>query len=91
MIPLTRLSGDEFVLNCDMIERIEATPDTHILLTDGTRYVVKESPAEIIREAQVYRAGVLALVGKVDSTNTDDTTGRPGLSVVPHPGKKGDQ
>lgn len=86
MIPLTRLNGDEFVLNCDMIERIEATPDTHILLTDGTRYVVKETPTDVIREAQLYRAGVLSLVGKVDAANTD-AVGRPGLSVVPHPGK----
>ena len=84
MIPLTRLNGDEFVLNCDMIERIEAHPDTHILLTDGTRYVVKESPTEVIREAQVFRAGVLALVGQVDTAGGPT---RPGLSVVPTPGK----
>lgn len=89
MIPLTRLNGDEFVLNCDMIERIEATPDTHILLTDGTRYVVKESPTEVIREAQVFRAGVLALVGQVDAAGGPNAA-RPGLSVVPEPGK-GDQ
>lgn len=86
MIPLTRLNGDEFVLNCDMIERIEAHPDTHILLTDGTRYVVKESPTEVIREAQVFRAGCLLMVGKVES-GAVELVERPGLSVVPESGK----
>lgn len=86
MIPLTRLNGDEFVLNCDMIERIEAHPDTHLLLTDGTKYVVRESPAEIIREAQVFRAGVLALVGQVDTAGGQ---ARPELTVVPSHDKDG--
>lgn len=85
MIPLTRLNGDEFILNCDMIERVEATPDTHILLTDGTRYIVKEEPAQVIREAQIFRAGVLAMVGQVESANEATPQPRPGLAVVlPH-------
>lgn len=85
MIPLTRLNGEEFILNCDMIERVEATPDTHILLTDGTRYVVKETPSEVIREAQIFRAGVLAMVGHVESVNATPAQARTGLAVVlPH-------
>lgn len=86
MIPLTRLNGDEFILNCDMIERVEATPDTHILLTDGTRYVVKETPVQVIREAQIFRAGVLAMVGHVESvTEAAVQAPRGGLAVVlPH-------
>ena len=45
MIKLTRLSGEEFILNADLIRFIESQPDTHIILTtkggekiDGTLY-----------------------------------------------------
>lgn len=73
MISLTRLNGEGFVLNCDMIERVEATPDTHILLTDGTRYVVKETPIEVTRAAQAYKAGILAMVVHIEQDIADGT------------------
>ena len=44
MITLTRLSGTVFALNSDLIERIDATPDTVITLVDGKKYVVTETP-----------------------------------------------
>ena len=40
MILLTRLNGEQIVINADLIERAEATPDTVLTLTSGTRYVV---------------------------------------------------
>ncbi len=43
MIELHRLNGELFLLNSDMIETIEVTPDTVIRLVNGHRYVVKES------------------------------------------------
>ncbi|MBI1844112.1 MAG: flagellar FlbD family protein, partial [Actinobacteria bacterium] len=36
MIMLTRLNGQAFALNCDLVERIDITPDTVITLVDGT-------------------------------------------------------
>ena len=42
MIKLSRLNGDEFVLNCEMIETVEATPDTVISLINGKKYIVSE-------------------------------------------------
>lgn len=62
MIHVTRLNGEEFILNSDLIERIDAHPDTHILLTDGTRYIVTETPREVVQQTQIFRAGVLAMV-----------------------------
>lgn len=61
MITLTRLSGSVFVLNADLIERIDATPDSVVTLVDGKKYVVAESLAEIIDEIRVYRAEVIAV------------------------------
>lgn len=61
MIIVTRLNGTEIVVNADLIETIEATPDTVVTLVDGTRYVVEEPPATIIERVMGFRAAVLRL------------------------------
>lgn len=62
MIMLTRLNGAAFVLNPDLIERIESTPDTVITLVDGKHYVVEESLEEVVDRVQRDRAALLAEV-----------------------------
>ncbi len=59
MIIVTRLNGSEIVVNADLIETVEATPDTIVTLVDGTRYLVEESPTELINRIKTYRAAVL--------------------------------
>lgn len=61
MIPLTRISGSQFVLNSDLIERVDATPDTVVTLVDGKKYVVSERPEEIIRAVREHRSQIIAL------------------------------
>jgi flagellar protein FlbD len=60
MITLTRLSGSVFILNSDLIERIDSTPDTVITLIDGKKYVVSESLDDIIDAVRDYRSQVVA-------------------------------
>lgn len=55
MIQLTRLNQVEFLLNSDLIEHIETTPDTVITLTSGKKYVVLEPPAEVLRRIIEFR------------------------------------
>ena len=55
MIKLTRLGGEEFVLNADLIRYIEARPDTFITLTIGDRVVVEESMDEVLRRSVEYQ------------------------------------
>lgn len=55
MIELTRLNGTTFVINSDLIETIEETPDTVIILTVGTKYVVQESKEEIVDRVVEFR------------------------------------
>ncbi len=55
MIELTRLNGSVFVLNADLIETIEATPDTVISLVTGKKYVVREKVAEVIDRIVEFR------------------------------------
>lgn len=55
MIKLTRLGGEAFVLNADLIRYVEARPDTFITLTVGDRVVVEESMDEVLRRAIEYQ------------------------------------
>lgn len=61
MITLSRLNGAPFAVNCDLIERIDASPDTVLTLVDGTRYVVAEPIDEVIDKVRRFRAEVVAL------------------------------
>jgi flagellar protein FlbD len=55
MISLSRLNGKSFVLNCDLIKSIEATPDTVITLINQEKHLVKESVSEVIELTVDYR------------------------------------
>jgi len=60
LITVTRLTGQQFAINPDLVERIECTPDTILVLMDGTRYLVAETMPEVVAMVQEYRAGVIA-------------------------------
>lgn len=83
MISLTRLNGERIVLNADLIERAEATPDTVLTLTNGTKYVVAESLDEVMEAIQTSRATVLALAAHLQAPTESDSP--PRLRVVPTP------
>ncbi len=51
MIRLTRLNGEPFVVNAELIKFVEERPDTFITLTDDERFVVRESAEEVTRRA----------------------------------------
>ncbi|MBN1853560.1 MAG: flagellar FlbD family protein [Pirellulales bacterium] len=55
MIRLTRLGGEPFLLNAELIKYVEERPDTFITLTDGERIVVQESMGEVLRLAIEYQ------------------------------------
>ena len=58
MIILHRLNGEEFVLNASHIEIIDTTPSTIITLINSRKYVVKESPEEVINLAIAYKKDI---------------------------------
>ncbi len=47
MIQLKRLNGKEFMINAIYIETVEAFPDTTITLTNGKKYIVKDSMSDV--------------------------------------------
>ncbi|TKC18664.1 flagellar FlbD family protein [Robertmurraya kyonggiensis] len=49
MINVTRLNGKSFIINAIYIETIESFPDTTITLSNGNKYVVKESKDQVVQ------------------------------------------
>lgn len=58
MIHLTRINHVPLVLNSDLIEHVEATPDTVISLTTGQKILVLESPGEIVERVVQFRRSI---------------------------------
>jgi flagellar protein FlbD len=81
VIRLTRLNGEHFVLSAELIQRVEAHPDTVITLLDDTKYVVLETVDQVVREIRDYRASIQAVAFRMDRgeyrppvTTTSDAT-----------------
>lgn len=60
MIKLTKFNSDgkdtgEFILNAEVIETIEQTPDTVVTLTNGKKYIIEEKMEEVVRRVMTYR------------------------------------
>ena len=60
MIAVTRLDGAPMLLNADVVEWVEQTPDTVIGLLNGERFLVRESPDEIVQRIVAFKRSVLA-------------------------------
>jgi flagellar protein FlbD len=67
MIKVTKLNGTEVALNADLIETLEATPDTVIALTNGRKMMVKEDIEEIVSRVIDYRRQIFEMVRVVSS------------------------
>jgi len=58
MIHVTRINQEPLVLNSDLIEHIEATPDTVITMTNGQKMVVADSPQAVIDKVVQFRRSI---------------------------------
>lgn len=61
MIKVTRLNGKEFVINAEMIQFLEETPDTVVTLVNHEKVVVREPVDEIIRRVVDYSRSIRSL------------------------------
>ncbi|MBM3773625.1 MAG: flagellar protein [Acidobacteria bacterium] len=55
MIHLTRLNHTPLVLNSDLIEQVEVTPDTVISMSNGEKIMVLESAEEVVAKVIEFR------------------------------------
>ena len=59
MIKLTRLNRVPLFLNSDLIEHIDAMPDTIVSLTSGQKFLVTETPEEVVEKVIAFRKLIL--------------------------------
>lgn len=71
MIELHRLNGEAFLLNSDMIETIDVTPDTVLRLLNGHRYLVREKVRDVYKKIIAFRksAGYTCII----ASTTDES------------------
>ena len=62
MIKVTRLNGKEFMVNAELVQYLEATPDTVITLINHEKLVVKEPVDEIVRRIVEYGRSLRSMV-----------------------------
>jgi flagellar protein FlbD len=67
MIRLTRINHVPLVLNSDLIEHVEITPDTVIAMTSGQKFLVLESADEVIERVIDFRRTIGNWPGKVSA------------------------
>jgi flagellar protein FlbD len=60
MIRLTRLNHVPMILNADLIEHIDMTPDTIVTLTSGQKYTVLETADEVVEKVIGFRQKLLS-------------------------------
>jgi flagellar protein FlbD len=72
MIRVTRINDAELVINADLIEFVEAIPETMITLTTGKKIMVREAVDEIIRRvAEFKRTASVRTSGPADAATAD--------------------
>lgn len=76
MILLKRLTGSTLALNPDLMERVEANPDTVVTMVDGKKVLVHETVEEIVTAVLDYRAEILRIA-------YSDTTAMPADPTPP--------
>lgn len=60
MIKLTRLNDSELIINAELIETLEATPDTVVSLTTGHKYIVREGVDDVVARIVSYKRAIFA-------------------------------
>lgn len=62
MIELTKLNGNKILINSELIESVEETPDTVISFTTGKKIIVKESRQDIKNLVISYKKDIFARI-----------------------------
>lgn len=69
MIEVTRLNGTQILVNADLIELVEETPDTVITFTTGRKIIVKESRQQIKSLVNSYKREIMETGFKAENEN----------------------
>jgi flagellar protein FlbD len=61
MIELHRLQNQKIMVNADLIEFVESTPDTMISTTTGKKLIVRETVEEVVAKIVRYKRSIFAV------------------------------
>ena len=75
MVRLTRLNRAPFVLNSDLIEHIDETPDTVVTLTNGQILRVLETAEQVVDRVIAFRRKILEATAQPERLREFDRTG----------------
>ena len=70
MILISRLHGEPLVINAELIEMVEAAPDTIVTLTTGRKILVQNPMDEILDKVVAYRQRIAGRDRAIDRENT---------------------
>ena len=83
MICVTRLNGNRFVLNAELIRTVEENPDTTITLVNGDHIIVREDMDEVIRLAIEYGRSLRRMMPSSEGVEPGPGRTTSGLSGRP--------
>ncbi len=72
MIRVNRLDGSALVINADLIEFVEAIPETIVCLTTGKKIMVKETIDDIINQVAQFKRMSAIRTQAWDTSTTED-------------------
>jgi flagellar protein FlbD len=75
VILVHRPRGERLFVNADLIESVESSPETALVLLDGRRIVVDEDAATVVERVVAFRASLLVSADQMRAAT-------PGLHVV---------
>jgi flagellar protein FlbD len=93
MIELTRLNGSRLGLNSDLIQYMEASPDTTLTLINGEKLVVRESASQVIELILAFRARLIAEAARECPGGlmiASSSLWRPGAALAANPEHEAD-
>ncbi len=87
MITLHNLQGSAIAINGALVERVDGGPETHVMLVNGTSYIVKESIDEVVQLHREDRAIVQAMavhvpVAEHRTVSAEATSKDTGLRLI---------
>jgi flagellar protein FlbD len=79
VILVHRLQGDALFLNADLIETVEAAPDTCVTLVDGRRILLRETPREVVELVASFRASIIVATEELRAAPRPVLRALPGI------------
>ena len=58
LITVTKINDRDIVVNCDLVELIESTPDTTLTTTTGRKIIVLDTVEEVVDKVIAFKARI---------------------------------